>query len=74
MNAELVNLRQFKKRKARDEKDKAAEANRVAFGRTKSEKSLTDTLNRKQRRAHDEKRLEPDEKSAVSPAQDPSGS
>ncbi|MBU1174022.1 MAG: DUF4169 family protein [Alphaproteobacteria bacterium] len=36
--ADIVNLRQARKRKARDEKDQAAEANRLAFGRTKAEK------------------------------------
>ena len=39
--AEIVNLRQTRKRKARDEKDKEAEANRLAFGRTKAEKQVT---------------------------------
>ena len=39
--AEIVNLRQARKRKARDDKDKAAEANRIAFGRTKAEKQVT---------------------------------
>ena len=39
--AEIVNLRQARKRKARDDKDKAAEANRLAFGRTKAEKQAT---------------------------------
>ena len=39
--AEIVNLRQARKRKARDDKGKAAEANRLAFGRTKAEKQVT---------------------------------
>lgn len=41
MSAEIVNLRQARKRKARDDKGKAAEANRLAFGRTKAEKQVT---------------------------------
>jgi len=41
MMAEVVNLRTFRKRKARDEKETAAQVNRAAFGRTKSEKELS---------------------------------
>ncbi len=39
--ADIVNLRQARKRKARAEKDAQAEANRVAFGRTKEDKRLS---------------------------------
>jgi hypothetical protein len=38
---EVVNLRRARKDRAREEAGKAAEANRIAFGRTKAEKSLT---------------------------------
>jgi hypothetical protein len=38
---DVVNLRRMRKDKARSEADRKAEANRVAFGRTKAEKSLT---------------------------------
>jgi hypothetical protein len=41
MMAEVVNLRTFRKRKAREDKETAAEVNRAAFGRTKSEKELS---------------------------------
>ena len=41
MMAEVVNLRSFRKRKAREDKETAAEVNRAAFGRTKSEKELS---------------------------------
>jgi len=41
MMAEVVNLRGFRKRKARSEKETAAQVNRAAFGRTKSEKELS---------------------------------
>ncbi len=36
--AEIVNLRTFRKQKARDDKANEAEANRLKFGRTKAEK------------------------------------
>lgn len=36
--AEIVNLRQARKAKARAEKELAADSNRAKFGRTKSEK------------------------------------
>jgi hypothetical protein len=41
MTAEIVNLRRARKAKARIEREKEAEANRIAFGRTKAEKSAT---------------------------------
>jgi hypothetical protein len=40
MTASVVNLRTFRKRKVREEKEALAHANRVAFGRPKSEKEL----------------------------------
>lgn len=36
--AEIVNLNRWRKAKAKEEKTKQADANRVAFGRTKAEK------------------------------------
>ncbi len=57
MCADLVNLRQFKKRKARLDKEKTAEENRVAFGRTKSEKAHTARINELDERKLDQKRL-----------------
>jgi hypothetical protein len=41
MMAEVVNLRSFRKRKERAEKETVAQVNRAAFGRTKSEKELS---------------------------------
>ncbi len=38
---EIVNLRQARKLRARAEKEKVAEANRLAFGRTRAEKQGT---------------------------------
>jgi len=58
MSAEIVNLRQFKKGKARQEKEKEAEQNRLTFGRTKVEKSLTKALNTKAENKLDQSRLE----------------
>jgi hypothetical protein len=37
---DLVNLKRFKKRIARDQSAKQAEANRARFGRSKSERTL----------------------------------
>jgi hypothetical protein len=37
---DLVNLKRFKKRVARDQSAKQADANRARFGRTKSERVL----------------------------------
>lgn len=38
--AEIVNLNRWRKAKAKEDKARQAEANRVAFGRTKGEKDL----------------------------------
>ena len=37
---DLVNLKQFKKRAARERSDQEAAANRARFGRTKAERAL----------------------------------
>jgi hypothetical protein len=37
---EIVNLNRFKKAKAKDAQTKTADANRIKFGATKSEKTL----------------------------------
>lgn len=58
MPADIVNLRRHRKRRDREEKEKAAEANRLEFGRTKAEKRLTKTLNQKSERSLDQKRLQ----------------
>jgi hypothetical protein len=39
--AEIINLRQARKQKARAEKEARANENRVAFGRTKAKKNLS---------------------------------
>jgi hypothetical protein len=40
MSAEIINLRQFRKQRARDEKAAEAAENRSRFGRTKAERAL----------------------------------
>jgi hypothetical protein len=37
---DVINLNRFKKQKARDDRARGADANRVKFGRTKAEKKL----------------------------------
>ncbi|MBB6485001.1 DUF4169 family protein [Rhizobium lusitanum] len=58
MSAEIVNLRQFRKKQARSEKEKQAEQNRISFGRTKTEKNLTKALNEKAEKAHEAGHIE----------------
>ncbi|MBB4477632.1 DUF4169 family protein [Rhizobium sp. MC63] len=64
MSAEIINLRQFRKKQARSEKEKQAEQNRVSFGRTKAEKQLTRSLNEKADKAHRDGRIETDDDGA----------
>lgn len=45
MSAEIINLRQARKGKARAEKERQADQNRLTFGRSKAEKNLTRALN-----------------------------
>lgn len=58
MSGDVVNLRQFRKQKARSDKEKQAEQNRLTFGRTKAEKTLTRALNEKAEKTLDQGRLE----------------
>jgi len=58
MAADVVNLRQFRKTKARAEKEKAAEQNRILHGRTKAEKNLTRALRDKAEKSLDQGKLE----------------
>ncbi|MBC2804670.1 DUF4169 family protein [Rhizobium ruizarguesonis] len=64
MSAEIINLRQFRKKQARSEKEQQAEQNRISFGRTKSEKQLTRSLNDKADKAHRDGRIETDDDGA----------
>lgn len=58
MAANVVNLRLARKQKRRVDKDKVAEQNRISFGRTKDEKTLTDRLNKKAKSDLDQKKIE----------------
>lgn len=58
MTGDVVNLRQFRKQKARSEKEKQAEQNRLTFGRTKAEKDLTTARNEKAAQKLDQGKLE----------------
>jgi DNA-binding TFAR19-related protein (PDSD5 family) len=58
MSGDVVNLRQARKQKARSDKEKQAEQNRISFGRTKVEKSLTRALNEKARKTLEQGQLE----------------
>ncbi len=59
--AEIVNLRQARKQKARTEKERTAEQNRVLHGRTKAEKAAADKSSEKAVRFIDgHKRERPD--------------
>lgn len=62
MAADVVNLRQFRKTKARSEREAVAEQNRITHGRTKAEKSLTQAQNDKAARQHEQGRLEKPER------------
>jgi hypothetical protein len=60
--AEIINLRQARKRKAKADKEAKAAANRAAFGRAKDERSLEDARRDRERRHIDShKRDTPDE-------------
>ena len=60
--AEIVNLRQARKQKARAEKEARADENRIAFGRTKAEKNLRQAEQELARSRLDAHRRDPDEK------------
>ena len=61
--ADVVNLRQFRKRAERAEKEKVAEQNRLSHGRTKAEKSLTKALNEQAEKRLDQGRRDPSDRS-----------
>ncbi|MFY7778099.1 MAG: DUF4169 family protein [Elstera sp.] len=44
MTADIVNLRRFKKSKEREADAKTADANRLAFGRTKAERQKSEAV------------------------------
>ncbi|AOG08042.1 DUF4169 family protein [Bosea sp. RAC05] len=57
--AEIVNLRRARKQRARQDADKQAQQNRIAFGRTKAERSLTQAERDKAARTLDGHHLAP---------------
>jgi Domain of unknown function (DUF4169) len=56
--AEIINLRRTKKNIAREETEKNAEANRIKFGRTKAEKTLTSFKNARDAKSHQGNKLD----------------
>lgn len=58
MAAEVINLRQARKQKARAEKDLKAAGNRAQFGRSKHEKAVTRALKAQVDKALDQGKLE----------------
>jgi hypothetical protein len=56
--AEIINLRQAKKRRARDGKAAAAETNRARFGRTKGARKKTEAEEAKAKHDLDGKKLD----------------
>lgn len=58
--ADIINLREARKRKARAEKERQAADNRIRFGRTKAEKRLTELENSRFARDLDGKRRDDD--------------
>ncbi|GGB36885.1 hypothetical protein GCM10011316_06260 [Roseibium aquae] len=57
MNGEVVNLRQARKRKKREDKDRQAAENRRIFGQTKAEKAAARFEGEKRLRSLDGHRL-----------------
>ncbi len=55
---DIINLKQFKKRKTRAEKQQQADANRILFGRTKTEKTFAKNQQEKSERFLEQNRLE----------------
>ncbi|MGH6760035.1 MAG: DUF4169 family protein [Phyllobacterium sp.] len=54
----VVNLRQFRKRKAREEREQSAAENRVLHGRTKADKEFQRRTQEKAAQFLDQSRLE----------------
>lgn len=66
MSADIVNLRRARKAKARAEKEQRAAENRVLFGRSKTERTMSAAEKERSLAAHEGLRLSP--VSAASPA------
>ena len=59
--AEIINLKQVRKEKARRDRSNEADANRRRFGRTRAEKQSDKDAEERAKKSHDARRLEPDE-------------
>ncbi|WOC17022.1 DUF4169 family protein [Pseudochrobactrum sp. MP213Fo] len=57
--SDIINLKQFKKRKTRSEQQQQADANRLLFGRTKTEKAFAKNQSKTSENFLDLNRLEP---------------
>jgi len=55
---DLVNLKQFKKRTARDRSEQEAATNRARFGRTRSERAFDETRSRRDHELLDQHRID----------------
>ena len=67
MSAEIINLRQARKQRARDEKDARAAGNRARFGRSKAERERKEQTQARAEQALDGHLREP-QADAVPPA------
>ena len=61
MTGEIVNLRQARKAKKREEKEQQAAANRARFGRSKAERLAEETEQQRRERALAGKKLDKEE-------------
>lgn len=57
--AEIVSLRMARKQKARREKERAAEENRIRHGRAKAERQANEAIGQREEAAHEAHRREP---------------
>ena len=60
---DVVNLKRFKKRGEREQSEKQAEANRLRFGRTKSERALEELRIRRASGLLDQHRIDDEDAS-----------
>ena len=60
---DVVNLKRFKKRGEREQSEKQAEANRLRFGRTKSERALEELRKRRTRDLLNQHRIDDEDAS-----------
>jgi hypothetical protein len=58
--AEIVNLKQARKEKARREQNNEADANRLLFGRTKAQKAADKDAKARRRQTIEGKKLDPE--------------